>query len=917
MPRLSGQGLDCTSSARVLLIAFAISVLASTSFAQQPKVLAPHRPIAPKVANPTALPPAVPGSVVGGPWITDANFKSSIYLKNVVETSPVTVTPVLFLSNGTKYVLPDVTLEPSGTAIVDVNAGLQAQGVAGYATLSGYVELQYNWPWDPICASIRVTDVTHSLIFTFGAQPIAPAQSQNPSGTAQVVEGLWWKQETNVTGFVALANTTSQPITATVQISDNNANVFGTYTVTISRNGMKTLTPQELQSPSAQQGGIRVSYVGPQDALIVNGGLEDQSVGYSAAMHFAPTTDTPILPTGAVATTPISIVQLGLMVGAADPMMAFPSGTTFTPYSVLRNISTKPIPVSPTLWWMQAGAAASAQLPQFTLQPYETLSLNLPVLMASAGLSNFSGNVNLEFNTNGQSGLLLAAGSVDQTNTYVFEVASRGIVESTGKSVGYWSTANGDDTMVTIWNPADEAQDFVFRLVFSGGRYNLPVHLEARTTQTLNVSEIINSQLPDAQGNVIPASVQQGSMKIIGNQADNQTGLVAEDSGIYNVKKATCSGNNCITCDGYSVANIAASPYAVGVGGTNQLKWTLTWNTGQQYDYTSVSGTSWSSNAPTAATVKTGLVTGVSLGSALVSTGNSSPPVYTPDFCSSGNLSCPLGQGAGDSSSGNVNFAVYGISPDSGTPGATQVNVTITGSGLPIPCGNCVTVTGGITVAGATTSSDGTQISAVFGLTNASQGVQTVTVTGPTVDGNTPSGSVNFGVAPAVCPSTISVSNVTQLDMKNEFFPLGFLTGMGGVATMVVGPSSTSWDGVAISESVSPVSTTCPAQVPSAAALCTGSGSFDVDGTYFYFVPPLPAPFGPTHNTFYDIHWGPDGKFSALGPNDPNSCTVVCTQQYSCNGSRLGSTFTITRTLTKSTAGSGNTPITLVTVTKQ
>ena len=81
------------------VLALLLFVLPSVAqLSQQPKVLAPHRPIAPKVANPIALPPAVPGSMVGGPWITNANFKSSIYLKNVVETSPVTITPVLYLS---------------------------------------------------------------------------------------------------------------------------------------------------------------------------------------------------------------------------------------------------------------------------------------------------------------------------------------------------------------------------------------------------------------------------------------------------------------------------------------------------------------------------------------------------------------------------------------------------------------------------------------------------------------------------------------------------------------------------------------------------------------------------------------------------------------------------------------------------
>jgi hypothetical protein len=66
---------------------------------------------------------------------------------------------------------------------------------------------------------------------------------------------------------------------------------------------------------------------------------------------------------------------------------------------------------------------------------------------------------------------------------------------------------NGDDTMVTLWNPADEAQDFVFTLQFSGGRYHLPIHLEARATEMFNVSEVARNQLP----NLVSSGVTEGS----------------------------------------------------------------------------------------------------------------------------------------------------------------------------------------------------------------------------------------------------------------------------------------------------------------------------------------------------------------------------------------------------------------------
>jgi hypothetical protein len=49
--------------------------------------------------------------------MVDANFKSSIYVKNLVETSAVPVTPVLYLSNGVKFALTPVQLAPARIAV--------------------------------------------------------------------------------------------------------------------------------------------------------------------------------------------------------------------------------------------------------------------------------------------------------------------------------------------------------------------------------------------------------------------------------------------------------------------------------------------------------------------------------------------------------------------------------------------------------------------------------------------------------------------------------------------------------------------------------------------------------------------------------------------------------------------------------
>lgn len=653
-------------------VASALVFISISALSQEPKVLTPHRPFSPKVKRPYPLPPGVPGSMVGGPWIVDANFKSAVYIKNGVETSPITVTPVLYLSNGVSQQLPDVRLEPSGTSILDIGAALQTLGIAPYATLSGYIELKYNWPWDPICATIRNLDTTHSLIFNYGLHSSKPpdlpgAGEPSISRTSRVVEGLWWKQEAHVTGFVALANTTSQAVNVSIELSNDTGASLSKQTARISPHGSKTLDLFDLSSARTSVGGIRITYTGTATDLLVNGGLEDIGSGYSANIPF---TSAPASKGRSTAT----VAELGLMTGPADPMMHFPSGTAFTPYTVLRNVSTSSIRATPTLWWMASGSAHSALLSAVNLASHQSQVLDFPALLAQAGLKDFFGNVQLAFKVEGNTGgLLMAGGSVDKANTYVFEVAPHGITESASKTLSYWNIADGDDTMVTLWNPADEAQDFIFQLTYSRGHYGYPIHLDARATRTFNISEIVESGIPDAEGDVVPDGIQHGGAKITGSHADNEHILVAIDAGTYNVRKATC-GQYCQTCDGVTAGSVADNPFSVGVAQQHQLTFYATWNTGSQYNVSSFGH--WTTSASPVATVGTmgsgtpGLVAGVSAGSSTITAqyAASNEPNYQSYWCEGSSWSCPISYWNGQGSSpGTVQKPTYFFSPSAVT----------------------------------------------------------------------------------------------------------------------------------------------------------------------------------------------------------------------------------------------------------
>jgi hypothetical protein len=641
---------------RLVTIALVLAPWCSPSFGQRARVLAPHVPVAPRLtARRTWSKPSVHQSAVGGLWMTDANSNAALYLKNGLKTDPLTVTPSLYLSNGVRYTLSPVILEPSGTAVIDINKSLAQQGLAPYAPLYGYAAIDYQHPWAAVSATVRNVDSLNSVIFVYPLVPPPDAfpQKDGPPGDKPIsykLEGMWWKQEANVSGFLALANVTGQPINTTICLTDNLDAPLATYQVTVSPHGTKMVAMDQLKTSTTTTGGVYLSHDGDEHGLDVNGGLVDLAVGYSARLPFLPSAQEQPAPTMISSHNVIQIAELGLMTGVADPMMNFPSGTVFTPYSILRNITDQAVSVTPTLSWMAGGAEKSVQLPTIKIAPHRTFNLQVMSLLAAAGLKEFNGNLNVVLDSTDE-GLVLASGSVDQKNTYVFEVIPGGVGESASKAICYWSTKNGDDTMITLWNPADEAQELTFTLFYSGGHYLYPIHLAPRATRAMNISEILLTSIPDVEGNVIPAGVDEGSAEIAGSQGEHEHILVSMDAAIYNVRKAIC-GVTCVTCNGVVSGSIEVIPVVLTTSLNHQEIFYEQWNTGGQYDHTKTS--SWNSTATSVATVNAGLVTGVAAGTFNMNASDLYfEAQFIPTYCTPAPV-CPTNELVGASGQGTV-----------------------------------------------------------------------------------------------------------------------------------------------------------------------------------------------------------------------------------------------------------------------
>src|SRR5260370_8167140 len=106
-------------------------------------------------------------------------------------------------------------------------------------------------------------------------------------------------------------------------------------------------------------------------------------------------------------------------------------------------------------------------------------------------------------------------------------------------------------------------------------------------------------QAPDVEGNVIPATVREGSAMIAGPHADNEGILVVLDAGTYNVRKATSTWY-CVTCNGYNYGFLSGTPFTISKGGGPGLTLIDNWNKWRHYTR---SGNSRRTHA-TAATVR-------------------------------------------------------------------------------------------------------------------------------------------------------------------------------------------------------------------------------------------------------------------------------------------------------------------------
>ncbi len=244
-------------------------------------------------------------------WRTDATFRSTIRLKNSLDTAPIDATVTLYMADGTPYVLPAIHLAKAAVDTVEVNQALaQApETVQSHLSRFGSASVKYRYDWQGVVlASMSILDTARSLeympSFTWPEVLATVAKGAPPP---QSYEALWWRYGDSSAGFVALANATEASVGVEVSVSGlqepaGTSLVLGPHATVML--DLKTF----FAGDPGRVGGLHIAYNGVRGAIQVVGGLEDATKGFSVDLPVTLRIP-PIAPAG-----PQQMASVGVMV---------------------------------------------------------------------------------------------------------------------------------------------------------------------------------------------------------------------------------------------------------------------------------------------------------------------------------------------------------------------------------------------------------------------------------------------------------------------------------------------------------------------------------------------------------------------------------------------------------------------------
>jgi hypothetical protein len=288
---------------------------------------------------------------------------------------------------------------------------------------------------------------------------------QDAASASQPLDGVAWYHSQNTDAFIALQNTTQEEITALPTLF-----VFG-QVISLGKRQLKSHEAVNIKIPPTKgvgnkdrsySAGVRIEYDGQPGAIVAQGWVIDERIGFSAPFAFRPKSNCDC------SGDTQHLYGTGVEIGSAGGMMGLAPGAIFSPYLVARNRSYKPISVVPVFKYSTTERIEKVTLPRMLLSPQESKVVNLKEYQDTGIIPPWVPHGNIDLQYKGEVGALIAElASVDQNGSFVSPVPLT-CNGNQDQRMAFWRTDGDWHSSVTIENVISQESDLEITISYPG-----------------------------------------------------------------------------------------------------------------------------------------------------------------------------------------------------------------------------------------------------------------------------------------------------------------------------------------------------------------------------------------------------------------------------------------------------------------
>jgi hypothetical protein len=533
--------------------------------------LAPHLaqgqspPPAHKAPPPPPPPPATDQEQFFPYWTTETGWDTELQLRNNLAAQSLLVTPFLRTADGTETALAAVTLQPHEVQSIDLNAAIGSSSPQLVGTYGSVVLRYHSVVLRNLYAALMLRTVGHPIAFHVDAT----GEIQNYETASR--EGIWWLPNDFTSDYLILNNQGASPMQLVLSLFDASGKEFKQTLALGPRQTARYSVRTLVQSGglAGAYGGIRISAVAHAGSLDSLHFLFDPQVGFSALMKMFDHDPNTTLSERDNAKTGVWTLRAPMLaLTQPDPALAFPDGTTLQPQLFIRNTTSKPLTAALGFNWRGDTVTGKAQGFTLQLRPYETRRIVVVSLQDGKILPKDAHWTSVTLTTNSNPDEIMAvAASYDATLQRGAQTPFSDQLAFAWEG-GMWEYDALHNSLMTAGNGGTKPTRAALTLFYNHGteKYDLEQTLQPDEQMWIDVGKLIREQVPDKNGNVLPAGLSSGSYEFR-DLNDHLAGTLFEGKVIYEKTYGHVT-YGCMTCCDYTTPRLTFNPLPIPFQGT-------------------------------------------------------------------------------------------------------------------------------------------------------------------------------------------------------------------------------------------------------------------------------------------------------------------------------------------------------------